>query len=153
MAAAVAGFCDSALTLSTCERPSVETSTRESRASIIRSSSVAPPGPVEKPVNLSASAAFGLADVSWAIQASTTGGRYCRGLRRDQNDGLRRLGLNSGSSRSLNWSITCLAMLRDCRMKPSFWTRSASGLTSAMSDSTLGRRADWTPTRTLASET
>ena len=48
MAAAVAGFCDSALTLSTCERPSVETSTRESRASIIRSSSVAPPGPVDE---------------------------------------------------------------------------------------------------------
>src|SRR5216683_5481589 len=152
MAAAVAGFCDSALMLRTYERPSVETSTRDSRVSIIRSSLAAAPGLVPNPVYLSASAAFGLADVSWVIQASIAGGRYCRGFRRDQNEGLARLGLNSGSSRSLNWSITCLAMLRDCRMNPSFWTRSASGLTSATNDSTLGRRGAWTPTSTLASE-
>ena len=153
MAAAVAGFSDSALMLRTNERPSVETSTRDSRVSIIRSSLVAAPALVENPVNLSPSAAFGLSDVSRVIQASIAGGRSCRGFRRDQNEGLRRLGLNSGSSRSLNWSITCLAIVRDCRMKPSFCTRSASGLTSATSDSTLGRRGAWTPTSTLASET
>ena len=153
MAAAVTGFNDSALMLSTYERPRVETSTWDSRVSIIRSSLVAAPALVEKPVNLSASAACGLAGVSRLIQESTAAGRYCRGFRRDQNDGLRRLGLNSGSSRSFNWSITCLAMLRDCRMNSSFCTRSASGLTSATSDSTLGRRGAWTPTSTLASDT
>src|ERR1700730_19010200 len=109
MAAAVGGFSDSALMLRTYERPSGETSTRDSRVSMIRSSLVAAPALVENPVNLSPSAAFGLSDVSRVIQASIAGGRSCRGFRRDQNEGLRSSELNSGSSLSFNWSITCLA--------------------------------------------
>src|SRR5260370_11001945 len=109
MAAAVAGFSDSALMLRTYERPSVETSTRDSRVSMIRSSLVAAPALVEKPVNLSPSAVFGLAHVSWAIQPSIVGGKYFRRSRRGQEEGLRRVGLNSRSARSLNWAVTCLA--------------------------------------------
>ena len=146
MAAAVAGFCASALTLSTCERPSVDTSTRESRMSIIRSARPSAALPVS-------GASCVLAGVRRSSQASSAAGMYWRGFRRDQSDGLCSSGLKAGSSRSFSSSITCLAMLRDCRMNPSFWTRSASGLTSAMIASTFSTRGAWTPTSTRASET
>src|SRR5919107_1533366 len=111
MADAVCGLRDSALTLKTCDRPRVETSMCDSSESMVRSSAL----------DGSLIGSTFLADDVWrSTQAVSCVGRYCIGLRRAHSEGGGGSGLDSGSWRSLSWSITCLAMLRDCSTKPSF---------------------------------